>query len=248
MSMFKQIVEKQLQESSFGKLELTENFVIDNETRSDLRTLYKEIMDGRDYLNNLFANIQNINDEELDGVVEEGRQIFSKIGQTLIGKILGGQGTDALHDHIAFEIRRLIVDHPEIVDELEKETPKDDEIPFSVNIKSIVSGYGSHLSPAARELLKKEAALKYIRYLGAIRSYCGYGHDNHISTLSPMGRLLKDVLHWENKYIPFKPEVAPRVSFMRNTSGAVSSLENALSTLEYLGKQIFPDDRAAEVQ
>lgn len=227
MSQFRKIVEAKLAESQ----NLKEDFHINNRTRDELRSLYKAIKATLD-INDKACEGARADDPmktlaTIKGFLEE----YDNAGKILISRILGDRGTDDLHRSISREIRKAIVKNPEIVNELDRhEDPHNFE-----DIMSIVS-------EPAKELLKLEKTLRYVRYIGAIRAYLGYDYTNTLNEKSIVGRYIVTV----KKLMEKNPTAL--INWVKTEGGSVSAnLNQALSTLTHLGTDFFPSDRSAPV-
>lgn len=212
---------------------LNERFLINNETRSTLRELYT-VINKLIELNNI-ANKQAKANNIVKAIAAAKAfedEYNEKVDKLLISNILDNSGTDALHEQVAREIRLFIANNPEVASELEK-LKNEDIILLSKSYEDIDKA--KNLSDKAKRLLKLELSLKYIRYIGAIRSYLGYDAKNKISYLSATGIYRNKI----NKYLQDNDQ-DNLLNLLKNNENVTVSLAEALNTLTQLGKNMFP--------
>lgn len=227
MSQFRKMVEAKLTESQ----DLKEDFRIDNKTRDELRSLYKAIKATLDINDKAREGAHADDPMKTLAAIKGFLEDYNNAGEILINRILGNRGTDDLHRSISREIRKAIVKNPEIVSELDKyEDPQSFE------------DITSRISEPAKELLKLEKTLRYVRYIGAIRAYLGYDYTNMLNKKSIVGRYVVTV----ERLMQENPTAL--INWVK-TEGELASanLGHALSALTHLGTDIFPSDRSAPV-
>lgn len=236
MTTFREIVNQKLTECKLYDINtvnlLVEGFRIDNSTRTALRELYKSITRVLEYNNKI---IKNKNDQlSLAATYEVFEKEFRRIAILLSHDILDNAGTDELHDSIFRNIRSLIANNPTLAKELENAS-------VAKNTDAINSTKG--LSDQAKKLLKLETALYYVRYIGAIRSYLGFGYKNEINPASVVGK------YRDNLEKGFKENNGELIVKTIDEYGknVLLNLEGALEALAHLGRNAFPKNKGASV-
>lgn len=237
MSKFREMVEAKLSESK-----LQESFRIDDLTREYLRELYKEILDAKKFNDKAIEGAQAHDIFVTSAAVEGFTEEYNKIKRTLVEKIFDGMGTDYLHHQIEREIRQHLYDHPEVVKELES-VDVENAIDFETFHKRTRNSYNHDLSNPAKQLLRLEKTLKYIRYIGSVRSYLGLSYGNTTNFNSMVGKYIDDLKISKNNNDPGKLIATVNASG-RDVTG---NLDHALEALKALGERVFPSDKNASI-
>ena len=236
MSQFREMVEAKLSESK-----LQEGFRIDDSTREYLRELYKEILDAKKFNDRAIEGAKAHDIFVTSAAVEGFNEEYNKIIKTLVEKIFDNKGTDYLHHQIEREIRQHLYEHPEVVKELESV-----DVENAIDIDSFIKRMGksrSDLSNAAKHLLRLEKTLKYIRYIGSVRSYLGLSYGNTTNINSMVGNYLEDLKKARVAEEPGKL-IATVNANGQNVSG---NFGHALEALKALGERVFPSDKSASI-